>query len=211
MELDDLKSAWATLERSLAINERLLRETMLRKVRFWQVPYVVVRALEVLVFGAMLIAAVAVLARHASEPRYLAIGGGFAIYLAGLTAMCAHQLVAMAQLDYGGPVTALQRAIAHLKRSEVRAFIWALLGGVVFWLPGLLIGVEAVTGIDALARVDLAYLVSNIVVGLVVLAGGFALATKYASHSRVVDALSGRGLRRMEGHLAELAKFQREP
>ncbi len=37
-DLDDLKRVWAehgaVLERSLAINERLLRETMLRKVRF---------------------------------------------------------------------------------------------------------------------------------------------------------------------------------
>jgi hypothetical protein len=81
----------------------------------------------------------------------------------------------------------------------------------VFLLPGLLIGLEALTGVEALARVDLAYLVSNLVVGLVVLAGGLALATRYANHSRVVDALSGRGLRRMEAHLAELAKFQREP
>jgi hypothetical protein len=55
MQLDDLKAGWAAhtalLERSLAIDERLLREVMLRKVRISLAPYVLVRALEVVVGG----------------------------------------------------------------------------------------------------------------------------------------------------------------
>lgn len=210
MELDDLKSAWATLERSLAINERLLRETMLRKVRWWQVPYVIARALELLVALAMLIATITVLARHPNEARYLAVAGGFAIYLAGLAWSCAHQLVTMLRLDYSGTVASLQRELVTLQRWEVRAFLWAFLGGVLFWLPGVLIAVEAVTGIDALARVDLAYLAGNLVVGAILLAVGVQLAKKYAHHSRILDALSGRSLQRMQAHLAELARFERE-
>jgi hypothetical protein len=124
MELDDFKSAWATLERSLAINERLLREVMLRKVRFWQVPFVIARALEVIVFGAMLVATLSVMSWHGLDARYLVVGGGLAVYLGGLTGMCAFQMVTMLRLDYGAPITALQRDTERIKLSEVWAFGW---------------------------------------------------------------------------------------
>ncbi len=113
-------------------------------------------------------------------------------------------------LDYGGPVAELQRRVARLKRLEYRAFAWALLGGVVFWLPAFLLVVEAVTGAPALANVDLAWLVANLVVGVVVLAVGLALAKRFATHSRVVDAVTGTSLRRVEQYLDELAQFQRD-
>jgi hypothetical protein len=216
-DLDDLKQVWAAhgavLERSLAINERLLRETMLRKVRFAQAPYVVWRVLEV-VFGiVMLLAVMPVLVRHLGELRYLAVAGPFAVFVIALTAMCTRLLVATLRLDYGGSVASLQRDIAQLKLAEVRTFKWALLGGIVGWLPALLLAFEGVTGIEGLARVDLGFLIANITFGLGVLAIGMWWSRKYverAKSSRLIDALSGRSLRVMEGHLAELAAFERE-
>lgn len=217
-DLDDLKQMWAAhgavLERSLAINERLLRETMLRKVRFAQAPYVVWRALEVLFGVAMLLAVMPVLVRHLGELRYVAVAGPFAVFVIAMTAMCGHLLGATLRLDYGGSVAALQRDVARLKLAEYRSFKWALLGGIVGWLPALLLVFEALTGVDGLARVDLGFLVANIALGLVVLAIGTWWSRKYVERphdSRIIDALSGRSLRVIEGHLAELASFQREP
>jgi hypothetical protein len=218
MELDDMKQVWAAhgaaLERSISISERLLRETMLRKVRFALAPYVVWRALEV-VFGiCMLLAVMPVLVQHLAEPRYLIVAGGLAVFVVAMTAMCGHLLVASLRLDYGGSVAAIQRDVAQLKLAEYRTFKWALLGGVVMWLPALLVVFEALTGVDGLARVNLGYLISNIAVGVGVLAIGMWLSRKYVERgksSRIVDALSGRSLRVTEGHLAELASFEREP
>jgi hypothetical protein len=86
----------------------------------------------------------------------------------------------------------------------------ALFGGFVCWLPALLIALEAVSGLDALARVHPSFLYGNIVVGVVLLAIGVALARRFGRRSRLADALSGRAMRRIDHHLAELAKFQRE-
>ncbi len=221
MQLDDLKEAWAAhgalLERSLAIDERLLREVLLRKVRFALAPYVLWRALEVALGIAVTLAVVPVLAAHITEPRYVVVAGALAVFTVGITAMCACLLVICLQLDYDGPVTTIQRDVERIKLVEYRAFKWALLGGVALWLPALLVPFEALTGVDALARVQLPYLVGNLLVGLVVLVLGQALSRKYVERSdselrtrRWVDALSGRGLRRAAGHLAELSKFERE-
>ncbi len=221
MQLDDLKQAWAAhgalLERSLAIDERLLREMLLRKVRLALAPYVLWRALEVALGVAALFIVLPVLAAHLAEPRYVVAAGALAVLTGALTALCAYLLVNGLQLDYGGPVTAIQREVERLKLVEYRAFKWALLGGVVAWLPAALVLFEALTGVDALARVDLPWLVLNLLFGLVVLALGQALSRKHVERSdlgpwarRLVDAVSGRALRSAAGHLAELARFERE-
>ncbi len=219
MELDDLKTAWAAhgaaLERSLAIDQRILRELLLRKVRFALAPWVLFRALEVVLGLVVLGAVVPVLAAHLAEPRYVVVAGAVVAFAAWMTALCAYLLVNTLQLDYGGPVTALQREVERLKLAEYRAFKWALLGGVLLWLPVLALLLEVLSGFEALARIEPGYLAANGAFGLVVLALGQALSRRHVERPdlgprarRIVDALSGRGLRTATGHLDELAHFQ---
>lgn len=221
MDLDEMKRVWAAhgvvLERSLAINERLLRETILRKVRSALAPYVVWRALEVVLGIAALLLVVPVVISHVGEARYMAMATPFAVFVAGITAPCAYLLVNSIKLDYGGAVTAIQRDVEHLKLVEYQATKWAVLGGIVFWLPAALVFFEAVTGVDALARADLAWLVGNLVFGVVVLAVGLAWSRRVVERPglgprqrRILDAVSGRSLRSVTSHLDELARFQRD-
>jgi hypothetical protein len=221
MQLDDLKEAWAAhgaaLERSLAINERLLREAMLGKVRSRLAPYLLWRVLEVGLGVAGLLLVGPVLAAHVGEPRYLVAGGALLAFIAGLTAVCAYLLVRTAQLDYDGPVTGIQRAVEHIKLGEYRVTKWAVLGGVVIWLPAALVLLEAITGVPALALVDLPWLLANLAVGVVVLVLGQVWSKRYVERPglgprarRVIDALSGRSLRAVAGHLAELSRFERD-
>jgi hypothetical protein len=221
MQLDDFQKAWsahgALLERSLAIDERLLRELCLRKVRFALAPYVVARALEIALGVAALLVGMPVLAAHVGEARYLVVGGAVAVFALGLIAQCAYLLVHTLRLDFGRPVTALRREVERLQLVEYRSFEWALLGGVLLWLPILLVLFEGLTGVEAIARVHLPFLAGNLAVGAVVLALGHALSRRYVERAdlgprgrRLVEALSGRGLRRASAHLAELARFERE-
>lgn len=221
MQLDDLKEAWAAygaaLERSLAIDERLLREVLLRKVHRVLWPYVLGRALEVLLALVALLVVMPVLAAHAGEPRYVVVGGALAVFTVGVGATSAFLMMNVVQLDYGGRVTAIQRAVECIKLVEYRATKWALLGGTVVWLPAVLLLFEAVTGLAPLAHVELAFLALNLGFGLVVLVLGQVLSRKYVERSdlslrarRLVDALSGRSLRAATGHLAELSRFERE-
>jgi hypothetical protein len=221
MELDDMKTAWAAhgaaLERSLRINERLLREMMVRKARFALAPYVVWRALEVVLGGAALVFVVRVLAAHIGEPRYLVVVGALALLTAGITALCAYLLVGALALDHGGPVTAMQRHVEQLKLVEYHALKWVLLGGVLMWLPAVLVLLEVLSGFDALARVNLRWLLSNLAFGVVVVVAGQLWSRRHVERpgrgpraQRIVDALSGRELRKAAAHLAELASFERD-
>ncbi|MEW6366826.1 MAG: hypothetical protein AB1714_19535 [Acidobacteriota bacterium] len=221
MQFDDLKEAWAAhgtmLERSVAIDQRLLREALLRKVRFALAPYVLWRALEVALGITMLVVAMSVLAAHVTEPRYAIVGGALAVLTGAITALCTYLLVNSLKLDYGAPVMEIQRELEHTRLVEYRALKWAVIGGVVAWLPAGLVLFEALTGVDALARIDLAWLIANVVFGLAFLALGHLLSRRYVERPdlgprarRLVDALSGRALRSAAGHLAELARFERE-
>jgi hypothetical protein len=216
-----LKSAWvghgAMLERSLAIDERILRELLLGKVRRALIPHALVRALEVALGVVVLAAAAPVLAAHGGEPRYVLVGGALYLFAVGMTAFSAWLFVHGRRMDYGGAVTALRRDFERLRIVEYRAFKWAFLGGVLFWLPALLVRFEAATGVDGLARIDGAYLAANLVLGAAVLAAGLILSRRYVERAdlgpfarRFVDALSPRGLRIATAHLDELARFQRE-
>jgi hypothetical protein len=221
MQLDDWKAAWAThgamLERSLAIDERLLREVLLRKVRFALLPYVLGRAFEVALGVAFVIAVAVVLARHPDDLRYLVVGSALLAFAVAMTGACAFLLVAALRLDHGGRVTESQRRLQRVRVVEYRTFEAALLGGTLFWLPALLVPFEALTGIDALARVDPGYLVAHLLVGCAVVVVGVCLSKRYVDHRdlsprarRWVDAMSGRALRTASGHLDELARFERD-
>jgi len=221
MQFDDLKEAWAAhgnkLERSLAIDTRLLREMLLRKVRFTMAPYVLWRGLEVAFGIAALVVAMSVLTDHIREPLYVVVAGALAVFTAGITALWTYLFVKSIKFDFDEPVTAMQRELEHITIVEHRAFKWALLGGVVAWLPAALVLFEAVTGVDALARIDLAWLIANLAFGLTVFVLGQAMSRKYVERPdlgprtrRLVEALSGRALRVSAEHLAELARFEHE-
>jgi hypothetical protein len=220
MQLDDLKQVWAVhgavLERSLVINEHLLRETLLRKVRSAFVRFQVVRTLEVAMGIATIVAAVTVLTNHFGDPRYLIVAGGLAILAAYVTGLCAYSLLQTTTIDYADPVTTLQQTVERIRLAEYRAFKWTLLLGIVAWLPIALILFEALTGFDALARVGQAWLIANIMFGVVCLVLGQAMSRRYVERTdlstwarRLVESLSGRAVQSATQHLAELARFER--
>jgi hypothetical protein len=221
MELDDLKPMWAShtaaLERSLALNERLLREILLRKVRWTLVPYFGWRTLEIMLGVAALLVVVPVLAAHLTAPRYLVAGGAVLVFVVVITAHSVVLLALTAGLEYDRPVLAIQRAVQRVRLIEYRSPKWALLGGMVIWLPALLVGLEALSGFDALARVHLRWLIGNVVFGFAVLAIGQALSKRYVERADLgpvarwlVDAASGRSLKSAAVHLTDLARFERD-
>ena len=220
MELDDFKAAWAAhgaaLERSISINARLLRETLLGKVRRRMAPFVVGRAIEVALGVLVLLSLAPVVVAHVGEARYLVCGVGVLVLAAWLTTSSAYSLVQGLRLPYDGPVVAMRAVVERLTIVETWATVCAVLGGTLLWLPALCLGFEAVTGVPALARIDLAYLVANLLVGAVVLVLGSVAAKRRvartgAPRGRLADALTGWSLVAAARELEELEKFEREP
>lgn len=221
MELDEMKSAWSSygdrLERALAIDRRILEELLRKKTRRALAPYGFGLLLEVVFGVAMMYATFSAIANHGADPRYRIVGGALALYVVAITSSSAYLFVNGLLFDDSTPVVHLRQRAERMALVEYHAFKWALLGGIVLWLPALLIAFEAITGIDALARVDGTFLSSNLIFGVVVLTIGQWLSRRYvedpslgASARRIVDALSGHGLRRATRTLRELEEFQGE-
>ena len=216
MQLDDLQLAWSAhserLNKILTINEQLLRDVTARKLRLSLTPYVLWRGIEMLFAAGVLAIAAMLLSRHSDAARYIVLLPAV-IGFAGFLLVKSGLLIARAtRLDASGEVADMQRRLETIKLTEFRLFKWALLGGTVLWLPIALLLFEVSTGVAALARVDLAWLVANVVFGLLALAIGQNLAKRHCERNdlkpamrRFVDGISGRQLASIQKHLDELA------
>lgn len=185
-----------------------------RRLRFALVPYALWLGLEI-ALGIVAVGLVALLGvRHLGEVRYLLLAGAVLVFALAITAACVHLFVRITRLDYGAPVAALQRDIVRTKLVAFRAGKWALLGGIVLWLPVALLLFELATGVPALAKVDGAWLLANVVFGLLLLGVGQWLARRHVERADgaplrpwaqcCVDALAGRALQSASALLAEL-------
>lgn len=216
MPLDDLQRIWAS--RGAAFGGKAPRSTPLtggrlrpRRARFG---YVLRSRAEaaLLVAGAGLLWPV--LVAHREEFRYLGAGGAALVWLLGLAAWLLRLAAQAAAIDFGAAVTAVQRQLGALRLRECHGVKWALLGGVVVWLPLPLLLVEAATGAPLLAAIDGAWLAANLLFGLVLLGLGRRWASRRLPAvgegpvvSALVDALGDRALRRAQQQLDELAAF----
>ena len=224
MPHDEFEASWkkhgAMLERSLAIDERVLSELLLKKVRRTLTPYVVFHAFEALVGVVALLVCAPIVFLHRAEPVYVVLGGAVIVHMGGFVAFGFDLVRRSVGLDYGGPVAALQTDLAHLRTVEFRAFRWALLGGVVTWLPAVLLLLEALSGADLLARVadrSAAWLWANGAFGLALLWIGRWWSKRYLERAdaapwarRLLDGLTGRALKRARTDLDDLARFRRD-
>ena len=226
MQLDDMKAVWAThgeqLDRVLHINEKLLRDVTMNKVRSSLIPYVLWRAFEVLFGVAMTLATGSVLLDHTDELLYLSVAGAVLLFSVFMTITTLMLIVRALRLDQDRQVVDVQRAVAKLKLAEFHAFKWALLGGVLLWLPIGIVVFEVLSGAPALSNVPLPWLLANIAFGLLALFLGQHLVRKHVDKNgqpdterapwvqRLLDHASGRQLAKISNHMDELASFRSE-
>ncbi len=221
MQLDDMKQLWtaysAELERRVSVNERILREMLVRQVRAALNSYQIVCAVELATAIATVVASIAVLTSHSAEPRYWIVAGGLAVLGGSVAALCALSLHQTTAIDYAQPVTTLRRSVERMRIVEYRALKWSLLMGIVAWLPAVLVGWEVFTGVHALARVNTAWLVANLLFGLVCLVLGQAISRRYLERDdlapwahRLVESLSGHAAKTARLRLLELERFERD-
>lgn len=219
--MDDLRTLWAAhttlLERSLRLDERALRLAMVDRTSRTMTFYSVWTWVQLAAAALALLANGAFLAAHAGDLPYLLSAIAVQAYLALHAGSAAYRLVLSARLDHTAPVAAMQRTIGRLQMVEFRTFTWALLFGVVIWVQMLAVVVRGLGGFDLYASVPTAWIVANIVFGVLVAAAGLWLARRFVERPdlgpwarRLVDHLSGRSLRRAARFLGELREFERD-
>lgn len=218
MELDDLKSTWQQLEHELEAQRRITTalvaegnsrrlERHLRTLFTWQVVQIVVGVLLAAIGGQFWVP-------RMDEPILFVSGlivhaYGIALIINGCRVVLRYR-----QIDFGAPVTALQKSIAQLEHSYVISG-WIL--GLPWWLLWIPIAIVAMTlfGVDVLRGDAAGWLTANIVggligMGLTVVAYFWAKrSTRPGVRARLARLVRGASLQRARELLADIEAFER--
>ncbi len=220
MELDELKVAWAQLDRRVqAAEAHVLSVETDRKTDASR------RVLLGLTWGqaaqiAIWIAVVAVVApfwiAHRHVPHLLA--AGLVLHLYGLATIVSSvvQLLLIGRTYATAPVVLYQRRLAELQRFRAVSALALGLPWWILWIVGTIVGARMWWGVDLYAESP-AWIHVSIAIGAVGMALTVWLARLIARRPpaspmlrRMVDDLAGHSLVRAAGDLDEITRFEKE-
>ena len=221
MELDDLKTAWRTLDErvnaSIALNLRVQTEIKLDRARAslrrlaWSPRYELV---------ANVVAAVPIgrfLAGHVHELRFFLPAIVLQATLVALIVAGAKQLSLLAGVDYSAPVVAIQRQLAALYALRLRVSRWTLACGPLLWVPLAIVAAKGLFGVDLYQSVGTTWIVTSLIAGVAAILLALWISQRCADRlhrssfwRRLSDDLAGRNLAKAMRVVRELAEFAEE-
>jgi hypothetical protein len=217
-ELDDLKTAWQTLNRNLERqNEFALhqfKDSKLQRLRSGLRPLVIGQIIQIICGALLAIVGGSFWFDHIGVADLMFYGIIVHVYGIMLIVFAARDLFLIQRLDYAAPVLALQKQIADLRNWHVRAGIWFGITGCFIWIP-LMLMIFYGLGADVWMR-------KPSVVGWFVLSGFISLAVLFAIvlwsrlsgkekfAKNLEDNSAGRSVSRAQKVLDEIARFERE-
>jgi hypothetical protein len=218
MELDDLKSAWQTLDRRLeqnnALNLHLFKENRIDKAKSGLRPLAFGQGVQ-LAIGVLMTALFAPFwVRHIDTPHLAIYGLSLHAYALMFIVFAARDLFMLGGIHYDAPVLEIQKRLVELRAWRIRSGLWFAIAGCFAWTPLALV-VFYWLGADIWIHAP------SVVYGFI--ASSFAcLALLYAlvrvsrrpgreKLARSLEASSvGRSLSRAQAMLDEIAQFERD-
>jgi len=221
MELDDLKRLWEDQDRkldaALRLNTRLLNESTLTKAD------TALHGLARLLWLELVMNVVAVLwtgsflAKHISEPRFLVPAVGLQLSVIALIIAGVRQLVALETLDYSAPIVVIQKRLESLRVERIRATKLTLLCSPLIWTVLLVVAPKGLFGVDAYAIFGTAYLLANLLFGLLVILLAVWISRRYAARmerspfaKRLMRSLAGHSLSSALDFLSSISQFEED-
>lgn len=214
-ELDDLKSAWQTLNRNLERQHTFalhqFKESKLARFRSGLRPLAAGQIIQ-LICGVMLTGFSAQFwVKHLGEYHLMTYGILFQGYGMMLAGFAVRDLMLIHRIDYGAPVVALQKEIAALRAWHLRAGMWLAVAGCFIWMPLILLVPYYLGANTWIASPQVvSWLVLNILVCLAL--AGAAVHLFRRGRGKLAKALResavGRSVNRAEAALDEIARFE---
>jgi hypothetical protein len=212
MELDELKERWAEhdrkLDESIRLNRRLLRDMYTRRARFalW-------RLAAMLAAGALFMLAIIVslgrfIAQNWSMPRIAWPAIVLDVLAIATLAALNAQIGLALNINYNQPIAVIQKRLETLRKFRIRYIQAIFLMATLTW----------VTIFIVLTRLfNTAWVVANVVFGLLVFAIGIWVARRYGDRMsnsafgrRFLRELAGYNLNAASDFMATLAEFEKD-
>ena len=219
MELDDLKRRWEDQDRKLSVsirlNTRMVHESVLNRADTALRPLSRLLWFELLMNVGVAIFTGSFLAKHISEARFLIPAVGLHLCVIALIIAGVRQLVAIKTLDYGAPVVVIQKRLESLRVERIRATTLTLLFSPLIWTPLLIITLEGLFGVDAYATFGAAFLIANLLFGILVIILAIWVSKRYAARmnrsplvQRLMRILAGHSLTSATAVLSSISRFE---
>ena len=213
MELDDLKSTWAALDRHLQrqseLNVHLFRERKLDKVSsglrrlYWG------KIVQILFGDALIYFGIMSTLRYLSVPHLLACSVFMLLYGVLIVVLGGIALGRISRIDYAAPVLDIQKRVGALHRAHVIANLAAGLPWWFLWIAIFALEVKANLGADLFVSAP-AFVWISAAVGAI---GLFASLWYYRRSPNLAAARDSasvpRSLRDAKTALDEIARFER--
>ena len=218
MELDDLKTAWQTLDRRLdaqtALNLHIFKDGKLDKDRRGLRPLAWGQVLQILCGVGLIVLSVPFWSAHLEVPHLLLAGISVHVY-GVLMIICGGATISMiSRIDYAAPVLAIQKQLGQLRRFYVRTNIGLGMAWWFLWMPLMMMLFMSAFGADLYANAP-----SVIYAGTAIGTAGLLLTwafDRWARHpsrphmaKMVDDSVAGGSLNRAQRVLDEIAQFER--
>jgi hypothetical protein len=216
MELNDMKQAWALLDRRLqaqhALNLQLFRDGRMDTLRRGLRPLVWGQALQMLIGALGLLLLAPIWIAHWRDPAVLISGVVMHAYCVGLIVVGGMVQGQVAGIDYSAPVLAIQRRLLKLRRT------YAVAGAIAVGLPWWFLTAPLLV---VLTRGEIMTRAPS-VIWIMLAIGAVGLAATWWFHrwahrperaelARKMDAnMTGASIRRAQATLDEIKRFEHE-
>jgi hypothetical protein len=215
-ELDDLKSAWQALNRSLERQNTLafqeFKERRLTRIRSAFRPLLTGQVLQIIAGVILALIGGSFWVDHLGVAHLMIYGISLHLYGIMFIVFAARDLYLIKRADYSASVLVLQKQLAALRNWHVQAGIWFGIAGCFIWIPAMLMIFYGL-GADV-------WVLNSSVVGWLLLSGALCFVVMAAlivvsrrpGREKFANGLAassvGRSVRRAQAELDEIAAFE---
>lgn len=217
MELDDMKTAWLTLDRRLetqaALSVKMYTENKLDKARHRLRPLVWGQALQIIVGALIALWAAGFWSQHRDVPHLLAAGLIVHVYGIAMILFGAAMQAMIGRIDYAAPVLLIQRQLAQLRKVYVRGGLSIGLPWWLIWMPFMEIFFKSKFDVDLFLNApELLPIGTGIgIVGLLLTYAVYRwIAMRPTLAKRVEHGAAGASLNKAQSCLDQITQFEQE-
>ena len=218
LDLDQMKQQWAEhdrkLEETIRLNRQLLSTTKLNGARSALQRMAAFLGVGAIIWFAIVVALGSFIYAHIGVLRFALPASLVDLFAIGMLSASIRLMATVRQIDYGRPVTSIQRQLANLRRLRIRITQWALIAGTVVWAPAAIVACRALLGIETYS---VAWLLANVVFGLSLIPLSLWASKKFGDRmgqspfmQQLMNDIAGRNLTNAQAFLSELSEFENE-